>query len=45
MSNSIDNRVVKMGFDNKQFESGARTSIDTLEKLKKSLNLDGAGKG
>lgn len=45
MSNSIDNRVVKMGFDNKQFESGVRTSIDTLEKLKKSLNLDGAGKG
>lgn len=45
MSTTIDNRVVEMRFDNKQFEQNARTSISTLEKLKQSLNLSGAAKG
>jgi tape measure domain-containing protein len=45
MSTSIDNRVVAMKFDNKQFESGVATSVSTLDKLKKSLNLEGAAKG
>ena len=42
MSTTVDNRVVEMRFDNKEFESGVSTSISSLEKLKKSLNLKGA---
>lgn len=45
MSTTIDERVVEMRFDNKQFEAGVQTSLSTLDKLKKSLNLDGAAKG
>ena len=45
MSRTIDNRVVEMRFDNKQFESNVQTSINTLDKLKQSLNLSGAAKG
>ena len=45
MSRTIDERVVEMRFDNKQFESGVQTSLSTLEKLKKGLDLDGAAKG
>ena len=41
----IDNRVVEMQFDNKQFESGVRESIGTIDKLKKALNFSGAEKG
>lgn len=41
---SIDERIVQMRFDNQQFERGAKTSIDTLYKLKKSLDLDNAAK-
>lgn len=40
MSNTVDNRVVEMQFDNKQFESGVKTSLSSLDKLKKGLNLD-----
>lgn len=42
---SVDNRVVEMRFDNKEFESGVSTSISSLEKLKKSLNLKSAADG
>lgn len=45
MSTTIDERVVEMRFDNKQFESNVQTSLSTLDKLKKSLNMDGAAKG
>lgn len=45
MSTTVDNRVVEMRFDNKQFEQNVQTSLSTLEKLKKSLNLSGAAKG
>lgn len=45
MSREIDERVVEMRFDNKQFEANVATSMSTLEKLKKSLDLDGAAKG
>lgn len=45
MSNTVDDRVVEMRFDNKDFESNANESISTLEKLKKALKLDDAGKG
>ena len=40
MSNTIDNRAVNLGFDNKQFESGVKTSISSLDALKKGLDLN-----
>lgn len=45
MSTTIDERVVEMRFDNKQFEQNVQTSLSTLDKLKQSLNLTGAAKG
>lgn len=45
MSTTIDNRVVEMQFDNKQFERNAQTSLGTLAKLKDSLKFTGASKG
>lgn len=39
MSRTIDERVVEMRFDNKEFESRAKQSIGTLTKLKEALNL------
>lgn len=45
MSRVIDERVVSMQFDNKQFESNVSTTMSTLEKLKRSLNFTGASKG
>lgn len=43
MSQTIDHRVVEMKFDNKQFESGAATTMSTLDKLKKSLDFSKVG--
>ncbi len=37
MSTTIDERVVEMRFDNKQFEQNVQTSISTIEKLEKKL--------
>ena len=45
MSREIDEKVVEMRFDNRQFESNVSTSISSLEKLKKSLDFKGASKG
>ena len=45
MSSTIDNRVVQMQFDNRHFEENVATSLSTLDKLKRSLNMDGAAKG
>lgn len=45
MSRTIDERVVEMRFDNKQFEQNVQTSISSIEKLEKNLNLKGASKG
>ena len=45
MSTTVDERVVEMRFDNKQFEQNIQTSLSSLDKLKKSLNLEGAAKG
>lgn len=45
MSTKIDERVVEMRFDNQQFESGVKTSLSTIDKLKESLNFTGASKG
>lgn len=44
MSKTIDQKVVEMQFDNAQFEENVSTSMSTLEKLKQSLNFDGASK-
>ena len=40
MSNVVDERVVEMRFDNKQFESGVQTSMGTLQRLKDALNFN-----
>ena len=45
MSKTVDERVVSMQFDNSQFEKNVSTSMSTLDKLKKSLHLEGASKG
>lgn len=45
MSTTIDQRVVEMRFDNRQFESNVKTSLSTIDKLKQSLNFSGAAKG
>lgn len=45
MSTTIDQRVVEMQFDNKNFERNVQTSLSTLDKLKNSLNMNGATKG
>lgn len=45
MSREIDERVVSMEFDNKNFEANVRNSMSTLEKLKQALNFKGASKG
>lgn len=43
MSN-IDERVVKMEFDNKAFEKGASETMSTLDKLKELLKFDNVNK-
>ena len=45
MSTTIDERVVSLQFDNKQFEQNVSTTMSTLEKLKQKLNFSGASKG
>ena len=42
MFKKVDERVVSMEFDNRNFESNVKTSVSTLDKLKKALKLDGA---
>ena len=42
--NNIDQRIVEMQFDNKQFEQGISTSISSLDKMKQSLKLDESAK-
>lgn len=44
-SGNVDEHVVKMTFDNKQFEKNARQSLDTVEKLKSSMNFEATVKG
>lgn len=45
MSTEVEQRVVEMQFDNKQFEQNVSTTMSSLGKLKQSLNLSGAAKG
>ena len=45
MSKTIDQKVVEMRFDNRNFESKVQGTLSTLDKLKQKLNLTGASKG
>lgn len=45
LSKTVDERVVEMRFDNKDFESNVQTTMSTLDKLKQKLNFSGASKG
>lgn len=42
---AIDEKVVEMRFDNKDFERNVATSMSTLDKLKSALDLSGAVNG
>jgi len=42
---NIDNRVVKMEFDNAAFERNVAQSLGSLKKLQDALKFDGASKG
>ena len=39
MSNSIDQRIVEMQFDNSQFEKGVASTLQSLKNLESGLNL------
>ena len=43
MAGSMDERVVSMEFDNKQFEKNVKTSMKTIDDLKESLDFEGVG--
>ena len=45
MSKTVDERVLSMEFDNRNFEGNMKNTMSTLEKFKQSLNLKGAEKG
>lgn len=45
MSTTIDEKVVEMRLDNRDFEKNAGKSMSTLDRLKQKLNLSGASKG
>lgn len=45
MSQSVEDRIVAMKFDNKSFEKGAATTMQTLGKLQKALDFGATAKG
>lgn len=45
MNDKVDTRVVRMEFDNKQFEKNIKQTSKSLENLKQNLNFDGIGDG
>lgn len=45
MSTEYDDKIVRMQFDNKNFESGVQTTIASLDQLKASLKFDGVTQG
>ena len=45
MSTTVDQRVVQMEFDNKNFEKNVDSTLSLLDKLKQKLRFDGATKG
>lgn len=44
MSKTIEERIVGMEFDNSNFEKNVKTSLNTIDKLKSSLNFSDATK-
>jgi tape measure domain-containing protein len=44
MSQTVDNRVVELGFNNKEFEQGTKQSLKSIEAMKKGLNFDESSK-
>lgn len=42
---AVEDRIVEMKFENKQFESAARTTMSTFDRLKAALNFSGSNKG
>lgn len=45
MSKVVDERVVEMRFDNRQFEQNVSATMSTLDEFKQKLNFRGVGKG
>ena len=45
MSTTIDQRIVEMRFDNKQFEQNVSDTLSSIDKLKQGLKFEGASKG
>lgn len=45
MSNIVDTRVVEMMFKNSEFEKGVNSTLQSLDRLKKGLKLEGATTG
>ena len=45
MSTTVDQRVVEMRFDNKQFENNVSSTMSALDKLKQGLKFKGASEG
>ena len=43
MSRNVDERVVEMQFDNAQFERNVKTSMNSIDQLKQSLDFNGVG--
>lgn len=41
----VEDRIVQMEFDNRQFETNVNTSISSLERLKNSLDFSGTSQG
>ena len=45
MSDSVDEKVVRIKFDNEKFEQKVKNTMQSLKNLKESLNFEGAAKG
>lgn len=45
MSRVIDEKVVSMQFDNRNFESNVKTTMNSLDNLKQNLKFENAGRG
>ena len=45
MSSNVDERVVKLSFDNKKFEENVNQSISTLDKFNDQLRFDNVSDG
>lgn len=45
MSNTVENRVLEMQFNNRQFEANVKQSMSTLDQLKQKLKFDKGADG